>query len=181
MYLLNDSISAFKNNFLKQSLIQINELMEGISITSCTGMSADQLLSNGFQKIERDDTTFIYIFVSETEYKCADFINDIYYEIDLESTRFGPALISLRDDGDFETRMREFSSKLQSGFDKVRSLMGQFADLIDGLENKLLYALFFHGVDVRQLVFQHVGQLGAGRLRMAVQHVLAQDFRHPGL
>ena len=50
-----------------------------------------------------------------------------------------------------------------------------------GLEEELFDALLLYRIDVRARMLQHIGQQASGWFGMAVQYVLADDFRHPGL
>ena len=45
-----------------------------------------------------------------------------------------------------------------------------------GLEDELLYSLFFNGIDIGSWVLEHIIEEGTCRLRMAVQHVISYDL-----
>ncbi len=50
-----------------------------------------------------------------------------------------------------------------------------------GLEDELFDALLLYCIDVCARMLQHIGQQASGWFGMAVQYVLADDFRHSGL
>ena len=49
------------------------------------------------------------------------------------------------------------------------------------LEDQLLEPFFLNGIDIGARILQHVGEKGPGRLRMAVQDILTDQFCLSGL
>lgn len=134
--LLNDSISIFKDNFLAQSIYEINGLLEGITIKNTDGLDEGILESLGFEKIIKSDNQYIFIYSSSTEYKFVDFSNNIYYEIDLQNGKSALAKVIRKTDSNngFPERIHAYIKALEEGADRLRSYMSQLASTIEDIE-----------------------------------------------
>lgn len=134
--IINDSISIFKDNFLTQTIYELNGLLEGITISNTVGLDEGVLESLGFVKIDKSDNQYIYIYSSSTEYKFVDFSNNIYYEVDLQNEK-SPLTRAIRitdSNGDFPDRINAYIQALKEGADRLRSYMTQLASTIDDIE-----------------------------------------------
>ncbi len=135
---LADSLGLCRDQILQQSFEQISAMTQGITIGHCAGMTEAQLLAQGYEKVEKDDGTCIYILTNESTMRIADLANDVYYEVDLNSGNplLAP-IIELAESDDFRARMNDFCEKLKSACDKARGLLIQLADLVDSITRSL--------------------------------------------
>ena len=134
--LLNDSISMFKDNFLAQTIYEINGLFEGITISNTDGLDEGNLESLGFEKIIKSDSQCIYIYSSSTEYKLVDFSNNIYYVVDLQNNEstLAKVLRKAESNDEFPEKMQAYIRALEEGADRLRSYMSQLASTIEDIE-----------------------------------------------
>lgn len=129
------------NNLFNQTYEQISELSKDIRISTCDGLSVETLLAEGFERIEKDNGTFIYFRASETMYQVADFENNIFYEANIADEESGAQQSSMKSfaksEDDFENRMNKACEKIKGLCDKLRSHLSTFAGLIEDLDRKL--------------------------------------------
>lgn len=134
--LINDSISLFRDNFLAQTIYEINGLLEGITIRNTDGLDESILESLGFEKIVKSDNQFIFVYSTLTEYKFADLANNIYYEVDLQNGKsmLAKALRKAGSNDGFPEKIQAYINALQQGADRLRSYMSQLASTIEDIE-----------------------------------------------
>ena len=135
---LADSLGLRSDLFLQQSLDEINAITEGVTFGNCDGMTETQLLNEGYQKMEKDDGTCIFIYADETTMNIADLVNDVYYVIDLQSGNplLAP-LVELAQGDSFQSRMEAFAEKIKKYGDLLRSALIKLSDVIEDLHFKL--------------------------------------------
>ena len=135
---LLDDFSSFKDNFFAQSLDEVAELMEGVALGDCSSLDVDSLLAEGFIEFRRTDGTSLYIYTSEVYMKVADFVNNLYYEVDLsnsDSPIAKMARAASRDD--FRATMEERINAIEKGYDRLRSYLSTFVGIIDDVTERL--------------------------------------------
>ena len=137
---LADSLGFQPDLLFQQSMEEINAMTEGFTISHCTGMTEAQLLGEGYQKMEKDDGSCVYIFTDETAMKIADLVNDVYYELDPQSGNplLAPLVELAQGDDDFETRMNAYSEKVGSLCGDIREKLVNIAEVLDDIFEQLL-------------------------------------------
>ena len=122
--------------FLNQSLEEISQQMEGVTVTGCDGLDEAALLDAGYQTTVMTDGNKLYTLATETEFITVDLTNNRKVVIDLTSDgQMAQIIRAAKDDKDFPARMTEFLEKMGDGLDKMKAFVSEIAGLIDNLES----------------------------------------------
>ena len=135
-----DSLGFQPDLLFQQSFDEINAMTEGFTIGHCTGMTEAQLIAEGYEKMEKDDGTCIFIYFDENTIKFADLTNDICYELDPTSGNplLAPLVELAQSDDDFEVRMNAYSEKVGGFCESIKSKLEDLADLLDDIFKETL-------------------------------------------
>lgn len=137
---LADSLGFQPDLLFQQSVEEINAMTEGFTIGHCAGMNEAQLLGEGYQRMEKDDGSCVYIFTDETAMKIADLVNDVYYELDPQSGNplLAPLVELAQGNDDFEARMNAYSERVGSLCGGIREKLVTIAEVLDDIFKQLL-------------------------------------------
>ena len=139
---LNDEYLLLIDRYLQTSVGELNDYLTGVVYSTADNVDASQLEADGYEKMEKTDGTFLYIYSSDTEFKYVDIEQNLVYTINLSevSPELSRILYAARNSDDFAQSMAEFSEKLQNAFDKLRTVVQNLAEVVDLVNSRLIKA-----------------------------------------
>ena len=129
---LSDDILKLNVNYLKATLQEINNYLEGVTYSSAENIDVNELEANGYEKMMKTDGTSFYIYSSESEFKFVDKVQNLVYRVELNETSSGS--------DDFGQSMAEFCEKLQKGFDSLKGATQGLANVLESTNSRLIDA-----------------------------------------
>ena len=129
---LSDDILKLNVNYLKATLQEINNYLEGVTYSSAENIDVNELEANGYEKMMKTDGTSFYIYSSESEFKFVDKVQNFVYRVELNETSSGS--------DDFGQSMAEFCEKLQKGFDSLKGATQGLANVLESTNSRLIDA-----------------------------------------
>ena len=149
---LADSITLLADKYLTTTLEELNNALNtnGITFEGADDIDENQLLADGYQKIEKTDSTHMYVYSSETEFRIVDKGQNVVYTINLAkaSPELSRALMATRSSDDFVQRMLDFQESLEKWFDSLRTVVQNFADAVELINTRLIKANELLGDDL---------------------------------
>lgn len=147
---LADESVKLADEYLTLSLTDLNTYLKGLEFAEAGDIDEDQLVTEGYQKIEKTDGTHMYVYSSETEFKIVDKGQNVVYTINLSeaSPELSRALMATRSSDDFVQRMLDFQESLEKWFDSLRTVVQNFADAVELINSRLIKANELLGDDL---------------------------------
>ncbi len=147
---LADESVKLADEYLTLSLTDLNTYLKGLEFAEAGDIDEDQLVTEGYQKIEKTDGTHMYVYSSETEFRIVDKGQNVVYTINLAeaSPELGRALMATRSSDDFVQRMLDFQESLEKWFDSLRTVVQNFADAVELINTRLIKANELLGDDL---------------------------------
>ena len=147
---LADESVKLADEYLTLSLTDLNTYLKGLEFAEAGSIDEDQLVTEGYQKIEKTDGTHMYVYSSETEFRIVDKGQNVVYTINLAeaSPEMGRALMATRSSDDFVQRMLDFQESLEKWFDSLRTVVQNFADAVELINTRLIKANELLGDDL---------------------------------
>ena len=136
---LSDTINNLSNYFFMQSIVEVDELLDGVKIFTCENLDSLKLVEEGFSTINKTDGKCLYVYASSNILKFVDLVQDVYYEIDLTHTVPLSNTYRKRSD-DFGDLMTTYINGLKDACDKFRGYMTAFVSTVDDVTGKLVNA-----------------------------------------
>ena len=134
--LLSDSLSGFGIDLLQQSLAEVVDMMEGISIDDCNDLTAEDLLSAGYEAFTQTDGNCLYILATSSTYELVDLANNLRYVLDLENASLAKSLRA-NSATTFSSEINSYIEKCSSVCDNLRTSLSALAEAIENVENIL--------------------------------------------
>ena len=150
---LSDTSMALADNYLTTALSGLNEYLKGMTFETADAVDTTQLNTEGYEKIEKTDGHHLFIYSSESMFKFIDKNLNVVYTIDLAqaSPSLSRALYSARNTEDFGKRMNEYIKTLEGVFDRLRTYIQNFADVVEKINSGLIKANELLGNDLADL------------------------------
>lgn len=150
---LSDTSMALADNYLTTALSDLNEYLKGMTFETADAVDTTQLNTEGYEKIEKTDGHHLFIYSSESMFKFIDKNLNVVYTIDLTqaSPSLSRALYSARNTEDFGKRMNEYIKTLEGVFDRLRTYIQNFADVVEKINSGLIKANELLGNDLADL------------------------------
>lgn len=150
---LSDTSMALADKFLAIALTGLNEYLKGMTFETADAVDTTQLNTEGYEKIEKTDGHHLFIYSSESMFKFIDKNLNVVYTIDLAqaSPSLSRALYSARNTEDFGQRMNAYIKTLEGVFDRLRTYIQNFADVVDKINSGLIKANELLGNDLADL------------------------------
>lgn len=127
----NIALQGVFDNFLTTSIYNqelINEYMQGVSIEHATGMTAEQLIADGFEEVPMTDGSIYYVLFGDDNLQYVNLALDIHITMDANSS-LATSRNMVRDNGD------EWLSKIKGFLETIESwcssIMGLFDDCVE--------------------------------------------------
>lgn len=150
---LSDTSMALADKYLTTALSGLNEYLKGMTFETADAVDTTQLNTEGYEKIEKTDGHHLFIYSSESMFKFIDKNLNVVYTIDLAqaSPNLSRALYSARNTEDFGKRMNEYIKTLEGVFDRLRTYIQNFADVVEKINSGLIKANELLGNDLADL------------------------------
>ena len=150
---LSDTSMALADKYLTTALSGLNEYLKGMTFETADAVDTTQLNTEGYEKIEKTDGHHLFIYSSESMFKFIDKNLNVVYTIDLAqaSPSLSRALYSARNTEDFGKRMNEYIKTLEGVFDRLRTYIQNFADVVEKINSGLIKANELLGNDLADL------------------------------
>lgn len=150
---LSDSVNYLSDNFLKTLQSDLNKYLKGMTFATAEDIDTAQLVAAGYEKLQKTDGSVLFFYVSETEgFKLIDKSLNVAYTIDISVA--SPSLsrsLSAARSVDFAERMNIYAEALNEYFDRLRTYIQTFADLVDNVSSKLIKANELLGDDLAEI------------------------------
>ena len=123
----------------------INAWTEGISITDCQGIDTVQLAQAGYERMQKTDSTFVYLLVSENVWHIVDMEANISYSVDLTSEALVPRQLKAIVMATTASADKPFITQMNEAIAKIERIKKEIDDKLYSIREKYVAILkFFH-------------------------------------
>ena len=134
-----DGISSIESQSFEE-LLNYENLMDGFTITDCSGLDSLALMASGFEKTLLDDNTSVFELRNETTYEYVNFVTDKHITIDLTSenvhAKRAPSIV-----GSIDVVVQGVRSLIEQR-QEINGRLQQISDLVEEFKMTADYALF---------------------------------------
>lgn len=129
--LSKETYNVFEEAFA-QSLNEVANQMEGVTVITCDGLVPSQLLEEGYTEIKQTAANSIFILSAENEYRLVDFDNDYQIIVDLSKDTAIARLAKASSKGEeFLQQMNDYIQKTGDFWDNIRDSFSRIASLVE--------------------------------------------------
>ncbi len=136
--IISEDMVAFVDNYFSSTIDEALEEIDGITVQTAQGITAENLISEGYEIIERTDGNNIFLYSSTTEYRIVDLTSNRCILVDLtkisniaSASTLASRYALARTSDDFILQMQSYLEQTQKYWDKLREYLNRVASLVD--------------------------------------------------
>ena len=139
--LLNSENYNFFEDAFTQPLSDLSADMEGVTISSCKGLTPNKLIEEGYEEIKTTDNNSVFILTTEVKYNLVDFNNDYFISVDLTQdsklAKIFKSIAFTSSSDDFLSKMNDYFQKTNDYWENIKSVFSDVANLIEDIIEKI--------------------------------------------
>lgn len=139
MKIYEDSLANVTENILNASLYDSNivsQYFDGVIVLTTEGLTLDQILTDGFDKVAKTDSTYYYILYDESGWRFVDFDSNLYIIANTQTSSLARIFRANSESTDWAGRIKELGDNLNKVVSSVQGILDGVVERLYKLNEK---------------------------------------------